>query len=266
MSRADGGGTRRRAHGPVGTGVKRLARTALAVGIIGLLVVAGLTSGRVVEDARAAVVVTNTSTTFSVNATGTYSFDPDEIQGLPANVSLNVSFANLDASGQTHTFTILGCEGIAIASPSTAVASDYINGSKCDKAPLVNVGSSSSTPAVVSFPAPATGWYEFVCSEPGHLAKGMYGYIAFGMALPSNLTVTTPDTAAGLAVFIIVGTIVSLTVIAIVLGFVVGRREGGRHEMPPERLGYPEPTAPAPLPSAPASTHPPERPPSAPPG
>ncbi|MCI4365916.1 MAG: hypothetical protein L3K10_07675, partial [Thermoplasmata archaeon] len=58
----------------------------------------------------------------------------------------------------------------------------------------------------------------------------------------------------GSAVFIIVGTIVVLTVIAIVLGFVVGRRRGAVHEMPPERLGYPEPR----LPTEPA---PPPRPP-----
>ena len=50
----------------------------------------------------------------------------------------------------------------------------------------------------------------------------------------------------------------ALTVIAIVLGFVVGRRKGSEFEMPPERLGYPEPSAPsagAPLPPTPP--HPP---------
>ena len=242
--------------------MKRLARTALVVGIIGLLLLAGLSSGRLVEVARASAIVTDTTTTFDVNATSTYSFDPDELQDLPSNVTLDVSFANLDSTGQTHTFTILGCEGIAIPSPSTASAADYINGSKCAKAPLVNVVSSSSSPKLVPFPAPAAGWFEFLCSEPGHLSKGMYGYIAFGMALPSNLTVTAPANGAGLAVFIIVGTIVSLTVIAIVLGFVVGRREGGRHEMPPERLGYAEPEGSHPLPSAPPPpVPPPPRPP-----
>jgi len=77
----------------------------------------------------------------------------------------------------------------------------------------------------------------------------MYGFIAFGIALPSNLSVTVPYDGAGAAVFIIVGTIVSLTVVAIVLGFVVGRRRGASEEMPPERLGYPEPE-PAPAPGA----------------
>lgn len=217
-----------------------------------------------VVDARASPVVTVTTTTFDVNATNSYSFQPDKLQDLPANISLNVSFIDYDSTHQTHTFTILGCEGIAIPSPETASASDYINGSKCSKAPIVNVESSSTTPLVVSFAAPAPGWYEFLCQIPGHLSKGMYGYISFGMALPANLTITAPNTAAGLAVFIIVGTIVSLTVIAIVLGFVVGRREGARHEMPPERLGYAEPAAP-PLPMGSTASREPLHPPSAPP-
>jgi len=73
----------------------------------------------------------------------------------------------------------------------------------------------------------------------------MYGFIAFGEPLPSNLTVSAASVGPGEAVFIIVGTIVALTVIAIVLGFVVGRRRGSSEEMPPERLGYPEPLVPS---------------------
>jgi len=61
--------------------------------------------------------------------------------------------------------------------------------------------------------------------------------------------VSTSAQGPGAALFIIIGTIVSLVVIALVLGFVVGRRKGAEHEMPPERLGYPEPLAPGePLP------------------
>ena len=86
--------------------------------------------------------------------------------------------------------------------------------------------------------------YEFVCTEPGHFTNGMYGFIAFGENLPGNLTVSATSTDPGAAVFIIVGTIVSLVVIALVLGFVVGRRRGSVYEMPPQRLGYPEPESP----------------------
>ena len=48
--------------------------------------------------------------------------------------------------------------------------------------------------------------------------------------------------------FIISGTIAGLVVLALVLGFVIGRRKGAVHEMPPERLGYPEPALPSPEP------------------
>jgi hypothetical protein len=53
--------------------------------------------------------------------------------------------------------------------------------------------------------------------------------------------VSSASTDPGVAVFIIVGTIVALVVIALVLGFVVGRRRGSHDEMAPQRLGYPEP-------------------------
>jgi hypothetical protein len=113
----------------------------------------------------------------------------------------------------------------------------------------VNV-TGSGDQAHASFTSPGPGWYEFVCLEPGHFQEGMYGYIAFGMALPTNLTPASVNTGPGIAVFIISGTIVALVLVAIVLGFVVGQRKGSKFEMPPERLGYPEPPAPPPPPSA----------------
>jgi len=248
LNRTRAGGTRRQ-RVPAGIGVKRLGQAAIAVGVVALLLVGALANGQVVGNARANAVVTVSASTFVVNATGTFSFSPSKIQNVPTNQTVTVSFSNYDTSGAPHTFTIIGCEGINF--PTTANPSDYINGSKCAKAPLVNVVSSSSTPMNVPFPAPATGWYEFLCTQSGHLYQGMRGYIAFGMDLPTNLTTGGPDTGPGLAVFIIVGTIVALTVIAIVLGFVVGRREGGQHEMPPERLGYPEPLSPPARPPTP---------------
>jgi hypothetical protein len=98
--------------------------------------------------------------------------------------------------------------------------------------------------------SPGPGWYEFVCLEPGHFQSGMYGFIAFGMNLPANLTVSVASTGPGAGVFIISGTIVALVVVALVLGFVVGRRKGSEFEMSPERLGYPEPPSTSETPSS----------------
>lgn len=196
-------------------------------------------------------------TTPYLNVTGTqsFSFQPNIISDLPTGVNINVEFTNGDPTGTTHTFTIIGCANISI--PAGASLSDYLGGSKCSKTPLVNIvppAPPETSPGNFTAP-PKAGWYEFVCTSPGHFQQGMYGYIAFGMAVPANLSVASSSPGPGLAVFIIIGTIVTLTVIAIVLGFVVGRREGARHEMPPERLGYPEPAAPERSPPSPPPPH-----------
>jgi hypothetical protein len=234
----------RRDNRPGRIGLKRAGRTAVAVGIVIALLIAGVTDGALSRDARASDIVVDTSSSLSVTATNTYSFQPNVIDDMPTNVTITVNFTN-GALGTIHTFTIIGCENVSI--PSGADPSTYINGSKCASPPLVNiVPSAPPSSKTLTFQSRAkVGWFEFVCTVSGHFSLGMFGFIAFGMAVPSNLSLGSPNTGPGLAVFIIIGTIVTLTVIAIVLGFVVGRREGSRHEMPPERLGYAEPGPPA---------------------
>jgi len=222
---------------------------------IALLLVVGGATAKVAAAAREEGAVNDTSAYVNVTATGSYSFVPNELQNLPTNTTISVIFTDGDPSGALHTFTILGCPDLQIPNPSsvsTDTLNEYAYGSKCPTH-LTNInatgtGNFPGTISAVSTPS----WYEFVCTESGHFALGMYGFIAFGMALPANISLGVPSTGPGTAVFIIVGTIVALTVIAIVLGFVVGKREGSRHEMPPERLGYPEPGSPP--------ARPPERP------
>ena len=76
----------------------------------------------------------------------------------------------------------------------------------------------------------------------------MSGLLGSGEAPGSLSTSNGP----GAPVYIISGTIVGLVILALVLGFVVGKRRGAAEEMPPERLGYPEPAkAPTQPPKAP---------------
>jgi hypothetical protein len=75
--------------------------------------------------------------------------------------------------------------------------------------------------------------------EPGHFTAGMHVQIGIGIVPPSSGSGTT---GIGAPALIIAGTIAGLVVIALVLGFVIGRRRGPEEEMPPERLGYPEPS------------------------
>jgi plastocyanin len=181
-----------------------------------------------------------------LNVTGvSYSFLPNLFNNLSVNTTYAVAFTDADTGGAAHTFTILGREGIVYPLSADITSIAY----NATYPPLVNINA-TNTPSAdgtyhKNFTSPKNpGWYEFVCTESGHFSLGMYGFISFGMNLPANLSVTTGPTGPGTAVFIIVGTIVTLTVIAIVLGFVIGRRHGAEQEMPPERLGYPEPPGP----------------------
>jgi plastocyanin len=232
-------------------------RAAVGIALAVLMVVGGFGALTVSAPARAASAVhVDTSSTLSVTAEPGYLFNPNNLVMMPTNTTITVTFTDNDAVD--HTFTIIGREGWVVPNSYSSSQLDAVAfGSPTN---LFNANATAiggSDPQVTgTFTSPGVGWYEFVCTEPGHFQSGMYGYIAFGENLPGNLTVVAPDTDPGPAVFIIVGTIVSLVVIALVLGFVVGRRRGSTYEMPPQRLGYPEPEPVAASPAAAFSDEP----------
>ena len=234
-------GRRRATRGPV-------ALLVAALLVLGLVLVGG-SHGSISSN----VVAAAGSNTVAVTASSGFKFTPNTFDDVATNTTVTVLFTNGDT--QPHTFSISSREGVVINSTLTAAQlTTYFT----TYPPLLSVVMNGSGTNSSTFPAPPTGWYEFVCLEEGHFQSGMYGFIAFGENLPSNLSVTSPYDGPGAAVFIIVGTIVALTVVAIVLGFVVGRRRGSSDEMPPERLGYPEPP---PAPGAPKlpDSHPPPK-------
>ncbi len=224
---------------------RRSVRAAVSIVVVLSMLGAGAIALAVTAPARAASSVdTDPTGSFSVTAVSGFSFTPNTFQQLPTGATITVTFTDNDAID--HTFTIIGKQGWVIpASYSTDQIDQLAYGNS--PAPLLRDLNASAAggpgdQVTGTFTSPATpGWYEFLCTEAGHFQQGMYGFIAFGMNLPGNLTVSAANTDPGAPVFIIVGTIVSLTVIALVLGFVVGRRRGSTYEMPPERLGYPEP-------------------------
>lgn len=145
-----------------------------------------------------------------------------------------------------HTFTLLNATNFQFNwTPTSSDSSSHILGFLAAHPPLVNV-TIATTPGTqtATFVAPPFGLYEYLCLASGHFAGGMWGILGSGEHGSSG---GTANTGPGAGVFIISGTIAGLVVLALVLGFVIGRRKGAVHEMPPERLGYPEP--PAPLPS-----------------
>lgn len=218
----------------------RTLTLAVVLGLVAAGTVAVATSRIVVAQS----IVVDTGTTLYDTAKSPYTFANRSYQMLPLNTKIALHF--YDDDPLPHTFTIINRSDVAI--PNYATISGHALGVILQTyGTLVNItanGTSMGPIRDISQVA-APGWYEFVCIEAGHLNQGMYGYVAFGEALPANLSFATGLPGPGLAVFIIVGTIVALTVLAIVLGFAVGQRRGAVHEMPPERLGYPEPEAPS---------------------
>jgi plastocyanin len=215
--------------------------------VLALIVVLGLFGiGTSEAYSHTSAVHVESGSMVAVTASSPYKFTPALISNVAtstaaSNTSINVTFTNGDTI--SHTLTISSRQGWVIPSTYTP---DQLTSFFDTYKPMINLQATNPGTYTGNFTAPVTpGWYEFVCNESGHFQEGMYGFIAFGEPLPSNLSVGVASVGPGAAVFIIVGTIVALTVIAIVLGFVVGRRRGATDEMPPERLGYPEPKSPA---------------------
>ena len=173
----------------------------------------------------------STPLTFSISvaATGNYGYQPSTIQEVPTNTTINVTFT--DESDLAHTFTIIGKEGWVIPDSYTAAQIDNLGYGKTPAA-LFNANvSGDGDVATGAFQSPGPGWYEFVCTVSGHFQNGMYGFIAFGEDLPSNLTtpnrvgiggpISPLEAAAGGGV-----------VILAVLGFVLWRRRRSGPRVP----------------------------------
>lgn len=167
------------------------------------------------------------------------------------NPGTTISIEVLQTDSVTHTFTLLSGSNTTFLPPgnTTTQIMAYLS----THPPLVNIttGSTAGGANFVNITAPRVGLYEYVCLIDGHFSAGMYGQIGIGIH-PAGIG--GASSSPGAPVFIITGTIAGLVVLAIVLGFVVGRRRT-EEEMPPERLGYPEPES-----STPLQSEPPNRP------
>ena len=240
---------------------RSVLRGALATAIVLALALGGLTAVLTGRIAVASSVASVSDGTLYETASAPFSFDNRSYGNLPLGTPMNVSFFDAD-SDSPHTFTLLNYSNFWIANWSS-FSSAYLGTLVHKHGTFFNISVNPSEYGYAKFTTPSTmGYYEFLCLEPGHLQEGMWGIVAFGEPVPTNISLGGGTPGAGLAVFIIVGTIVTLTVLAIVLGFVIGKRRGSEFEMPPERLGYPEPPAgsPAPPPAPQGTTGKPPKP------
>lgn len=197
-----------------------------------------LLSVGLVEASPASRPAASDDLTVTVGETLAFTLSTDEV--TPGdNVTVTIVQTSADLG---HTFTLSSVAGLTFSASNTT---ENLLTFVAEHAPLVNftipAGQATYT---TSFTAPPYGLYAYFCLVPGHFPS-MYGLLGSGEHGSSAGISTGP----GAAVFIIGGSIASLVVIALVLGFVIGRRRGSHDEMPPERLGYPEPTPQAKPPS-----------------
>jgi plastocyanin len=185
-------------------------------------------------------------TSISISANNFF-FSPNSLGPLAVGSNITLTLHQLASTG--HTFTLSSLANYTL--PAQASASNLTTFFTTHP-PVVNVSLNGTVGEthVVTFALHTTGFYEFLCLVGGHFQSGMFGFLGYGVTPPNAL----PETGPGAPVFIIGGTIVGLVILALVLAFVIGRREGAKHEMPPERLGYPEPASGSvPLPGPPKS-------------
>jgi hypothetical protein len=174
----------------------------------------------------------------SVGVGGGLNYDPNAFPTAGTTLitpgeAITIDITNLGTLA--HTFTLSSLANYTL--PTTA---GNLTGTFLVTHPpyySINISSTQGSVTVASFTAPTQiGSYQFFCTETGHFAAGMEGLMGVGISVGPP----PPPPGIGTPVFIIAGVIVGLVILAIVLGFVVGKREGSKHEMPPERLGYPE--------------------------
>jgi plastocyanin len=131
----------------------------------------------------------------NISAVNQYGYSPADLENVPTHANITVTFT--DRSPMEHTFTIIGKEGWVVPSDSSQ---DQIDALAFGHNPTALANVNVSGPGDVNrtnFMSPGPGWYEFVCTVSGHFALGMYGFVAFGMSLPSNLTPTNRTPLGG---------------------------------------------------------------------
>jgi uncharacterized cupredoxin-like copper-binding protein len=169
----------------------------------------------------------------SVNVTGDYSYQQETFQQEPTNVTISVTLT--DGSDLDQTFTIIGKEGWVIPSSYSSAQIDNLGYGNAPPA-LFNLNvTGSGDQNTGTFNSPGPGWYEFVCTVPGHFQNGMYGFIAFGENLPSNLT--SSSSPSGL-ITPLDAAVIGVVVLAVAIGLVVFlvRRRG---KTPPKPVTIP---------------------------
>jgi plastocyanin len=216
---------------------RRLVGTVAVSALVLMLPVALALEGTGEISSQSLIVRTATAITIqmSVGANGAFAFDPADISNITPGENVTIDISNLGSV--PHTFTLSSLVNYSLPySGNTNLTGTFLVQHPAYYSIDIPPGPGSDL-AIANFIAPMVkGSYQFFCIEAGHFALGMEGFLGVDESVGPG----PAPPGIGLPVFIISGTIVGLVIVAIVLGFVVGKREGSKHEMPPERLGYSE--------------------------
>lgn len=176
---------------------------------------------------------TSGSASISIAAVANYAYEPDSIGNVPLNATITVTFTDDDVL--PHTFNISSREGFRIPNDYTAA---QLNELFSEYPPLYAVTVSfQGDVSVGHFTSPsAPGWYEFVCNESGHFSEGMYGFIAFGEPVPSNLTPPTHGSEIPIAGSALIAALGVVVIAAILVVVAIWRRRRSVYRLPPEQL------------------------------
>lgn len=217
-------------------------RSVAALAVVVLLVVGALTVPVDVAPLGAADAAhTATTDSIYVAATGDYGYSPDTFEEVPTNATITVTFVDNSTMVGGHTFTIIGEEGVQIPTSDTATQIDNLAYGNNPPALFNSNVSAYGDRNISTFQSPGPGWYEFVCTVASHFQNGMYGFIAFGMKLPSNLTLPSSVGVGGRLSFSpIDAVVIGALVVVFVLGYLVWRRRRSALRMPPEAAKHPK--------------------------
>ena len=169
-------------------------------------------------------------------ATQDYGYQPGTFQQVPTNATITVTFTDDDVL--QHSFVISSREGLVI--PSGYTDTQLAQFFTTYPALYYAVVNAQGDRSVGTFHSPVSpGWYEFVCNVTGHFENGMYGFIAFGENLPSNLTPPSRVGVGGVTLSPLDEAAIGVLIVAFALVVVLWRRR---------RAG---PKSPAPSPRSP---------------
>lgn len=176
------------------------------------------------------------SASISVAAVSNFGYQPDTIGNVPLNATITVTFTDEDVL--PHTFNISAREGFEIPRDYTAAQLNQLFGQYHSLyAAEVNYEGAVS---VGSFTSPSTpGWYEFVCNQSGHFTEGMYGFIAFGEPVPSNLTQPSTGSEVPTTGSALIAALGGVIIAAVVAGIVLWHRRRSAPRPSPKSAGRP---------------------------